>query len=380
MKIIHAIQMTGMAGAEKHLLELLPELQNAGIEVQLISFYLKEDADSIADLCNPLNEVGIKIHKVESHSRINLSLLRKLKKIIDAEKPDAIHSHLISADGLFSLIKMLFLKKFFLFSTKHNYSYQYTTKFGLSPNHHLFDKFYFTSRLSGFFVNHDLVVSEGLRQLLIAQKICGQDNSTTVYHGLRQQYDPTKNTVSHRHSDHQLVILGRLLKLKGHHHIFNCMPGLIEEFPDLHLNIVGKGPMRKELEAKCAEKGLTDHVTFHGHSSQALDFLRDADVVLMPSSGEGFGLVFLEAFEVGTPVIAFDVAAANEIIENAVNGILVPPFELDKMGKAIQQLLWNKAEGERLVANAKETLTKRFTIEKMRDDTIAVYRKVLPTR
>lgn len=377
MKVLHAIQMTAMAGAEKHLVELLPKLNKSGVEVQLICFYVDTDAAVVPELCVPIRSGGVKVHEVRSSSRINWGLLRKLSAIIKEEKPDAVHSHLISADGLFSLIKLLFFQRFFLVSTKHNYSYEYTSQFGYATDKKLYDRYFWTSRFTSFFVNHDISVSEGLRQVLIAQNICSDNTSDTIYHGLRQIYDSSKNTTNNRNSNHQLVIVGRLQKMKGHQHIFKCLPDLIEKFPDLHLNIVGQGPQREEWEQLCKEQGLSAHVTFHGYVKNPLDYLRDADVVLMPSIGEGFGLVFLEAFEVGTPVIAFDVPAANEIIDHEINGILVEAFKLDQMTREIAALLRDKTERQRLSENARASLDNRFTVEKMVEETAQLYRRIL---
>ncbi|HEX7251596.1 MAG TPA: glycosyltransferase family 4 protein [Thermoanaerobaculia bacterium] len=119
---------------------------------------------------------------------------------------------------------------------------------------------------------------------------------------------------------------------------------------DAVLAIVGTGPERARLERRSRELGLGERVTFLGHVSferLAAEY-RTADVFCLPSRQEGFGIVFLEAMAAGLPVVAARAAAVPEVIEDGECGILVPPGDHDALAAALDRLLGDATERQRL--------------------------------
>jgi phosphatidylinositol alpha-1,6-mannosyltransferase len=94
-------------------------------------------------------------------------------------------------------------------------------------------------------------------------------------------------------------------RYKGHHRVLSVIPDLLREYPDLVYVIAGDGHGRETLQQLAVEYGIADSVKFIGKVSevQLPDLYRTADVFVMPSTGEGFGIVFLEAMRSGLPVI-----------------------------------------------------------------------------
>jgi len=94
-------------------------------------------------------------------------------------------------------------------------------------------------------------------------------------------------------------------RYKGHHRVLSAMPDLLCEYPDLVYVIAGDGDGRETLQQLAVEYGIADSVNFIGRVSEAQlpDLYRTADIFVMPSTGEGFGIVFLEAMRSGLPVI-----------------------------------------------------------------------------
>lgn len=116
------------------------------------------------------------------------------------------------------------------------------------------------------------------------------------------------------------------------------LPG---ELSDRHLHIVGDGPLRPELEALVGELGLQGRVRFLGRLSDAAlsDAYREAGLFVMPSSKEGFGIVYLEAWQHGVPVICGNEDAAHEIVELGVDGFVVAPGNIALLADRIAYLL-----------------------------------------
>jgi len=127
-----------------------------------------------------------------------------------------------------------------------------------------------------------------------------------------------------------LMTLGRLdsgERYKGVDEMLESLPELKEEIPNVAYLIVGDGTDRRRLEAKAMSLGIGDRVVFTGFVSEdeKRDHYRLADVYVMPSSGEGFGFVFLEAMACGIPVVASKVDGGREAVRDGQLGILVDP-------------------------------------------------------
>ena len=127
-----------------------------------------------------------------------------------------------------------------------------------------------------------------------------------------------------------LLTLARLEareRYKGIDQILDILPQLISEYPDLVYVIGGDGSDRPRLEAKARSLSLSGHVVFTGYvaETEKRDLYRLADVFAMPSRGEGFGIVFLEAMACGSPVVASSVDGSREAVRDGKLGIMVDP-------------------------------------------------------
>ncbi len=136
-----------------------------------------------------------------------------------------------------------------------------------------------------------------------------------------------------------LCFLGRLVPEKGVHILLEALSLLITDFPHIQLIIAGIGPIGEQLQQLALPLGK--HVHFVGFL-QAVDkfqLLQRADICVIPSLYEPFGMVCLEAMSCGTPVVASRVGGLQEIIEDGVTGILVPPQNSDELARSLIDLL-----------------------------------------
>lgn len=140
--------------------------------------------------------------------------------------------------------------------------------------------------------------------------------------------------------DHQgllLLSVGNLIELKGHHLLIEMMA----QFPEAKLAIVGAGPMRSELQALAASRGVAEQVIFAGQ--QANDTLKNwfsaADALLLASSREGWANVLLESMACGTPVVATRVNGTPEVVASLEAGRLADVRDVEHLKFALQSLL-----------------------------------------
>jgi len=141
-----------------------------------------------------------------------------------------------------------------------------------------------------------------------------------------------------------LMTLGRLdsyERYKGFDVIIELLPKLSEIIPNLAYLIVGEGSDRERLEQKVRSLNLQEQVIFTGFISEAkkADHYRLADVYVMPSKGEGFGFVFLEAMACGIPVVASKVDGSCEAVRNGLLGIIVNPDDPEEVKAGIIEAL-----------------------------------------
>ena len=138
------------------------------------------------------------------------------------------------------------------------------------------------------------------------------------------------------------LIVGRLAaaeRYKGHDRLIQDWPRLMHNVPDARLIVVGDGDDRPRLQSLAAERGLADVIRFAGRVSVAAleGYYQRAAFFVMPSTGEGFGLAYLEAMRAGRACVAAPGAAA-EIVEDGVSGLIVDPARPGELFRALLRL------------------------------------------
>ena len=141
-----------------------------------------------------------------------------------------------------------------------------------------------------------------------------------------------------------LFTFGRLVseqRAKGMDEVMEAMPGLLSEYPDLVYLIGGGGPDRPRLEAKAKALGLADRVVFAGRiaEEEKLAHYHLADAYVMPSRGEGFGIVILEAMAAGVPALASSKDGSREALLDGKLGRLVDPDDPASVAAGIRAVL-----------------------------------------
>jgi len=377
MKVLFIQIVQGLAGSEKYFIEIMPMLKAKGIDCEFLCVHLSEDKDKYKLVTDPLEKARVKVHFIETKSRLNYNLLKNINKVIKKGAYDFVNTHLIYGEVWLALIKMFFNRKVKIVSTRHGYNADFTDKYGFDPNKRVYNAFYLLTRFAGLFSSGSIAVSQALKDFYIGQKVCKKDKVDVVHHSFEFDVQVSEKAKSLRKAKHQLVIVGRLIGFKGHRYLFSAISKLVDKYPDLKLFVVGKGDLKSTLEEQVKSLELEQHIIFEGFQKNPIDYMIASDIVMIPSTSEGFGIVFLEAFAAQTPVIAFNVSASNEIIIDEETGLLITPYDVDEMAAKIDRLLSNPAERKRLSENALRRLNTHFKPERMVDETIVFYEKMV---
>ena len=142
------------------------------------------------------------------------------------------------------------------------------------------------------------------------------------------------------HNPKRILFVGLLLPVKGLPCLLQALAQLRDHRDDWHLDIVGDGPARAEYERLAIDSGLAARVTFHGLKSkrEVAEFMRQADLFVLPSLFETFAVVAAEALATGTPVLSTRCGGPEEFIVEDV-GMVVPPADAEALCKGLDYML-----------------------------------------
>ena len=182
---------------------------------------------------------------------------------------------------------------------------------------------------------------------------------------------------------HTVVIIGRMAsteRYKGHDQLILAWPRVVAEVPDASLVMVGRGDDVERLRAKAATLGLGRSVHFPGFVPDATmrALLRHSAVFAMPSRGEGFGLVYLQAMRAGIPCIGSRDDAAADVIVDGETGLLVPQQDPDAIAGALGRLLTDESMRRRLGEAGRRRFENVFTYPRFRARLAGILSRAFP--
>jgi phosphatidyl-myo-inositol dimannoside synthase len=150
---------------------------------------------------------------------------------------------------------------------------------------------------------------------------------------------------------------------KGHEQVIQAWPAVVAAVPDARLVIVGEGDDRPRLERLARQSGAGDRITFTGFASDELlaASYERAALLVMPSRGEGFGLVYVEAMAHGVPCIGSLHDAAGDVIVDGQTGLLVDQDDIRAIAQAIVSLLQDPERRKAMGEAAKKRVREEFT-------------------
>jgi glycosyltransferase involved in cell wall biosynthesis len=165
---------------------------------------------------------------------------------------------------------------------------------------------------------------------------------------------------------HLLVHVARLHPEKGHHYLFQALGEIQRQVrKPVRLLVAGAGPFEAAYRDEVRQLGCDEMVRFLGFRKDSADLMAAADLVILPSVAEAFGLVLTEALYLGTPVVATRAGGIPEIVDDGVDGVLVRPADTSALASAIVGLLNDEDRRKKMAGAGRAKVLARFRFEDM---------------
>ncbi len=168
-----------------------------------------------------------------------------------------------------------------------------------------------------------------------------------------------------------------LVAQKGLHHLVAACATAIRTIPDTRVIIVGEGPVRQALEKDIHERHLERHIFLAGFRADVLEATKAFDVFAMSSISEGMCTALVDAMAASRPSVATSVGGIPEVVVDGETAFLVAPRDEDAMARRLVDLLRDETLRVRMGQAALVRARREFTVERMVNETIALYERLL---
>jgi glycosyltransferase involved in cell wall biosynthesis len=367
IRVVHICKVKGIAGAERHLLHLLPALARDHVDARMI--VLEDPATPAIGFCDELRRRGIPVAVVRTSLSMDPTLVSRITSQLRCLEPDLVHTHLFHAD-LYGLAAARRAGIQATVSSRHDNN---PFRRGAIVR--------WLNRRAMRNARRIVTISHALARF--ARRVEGADEASIVpiHYGLRvesiskDERDRTRAAFGCRDGESLIGFVGRLIEQKGVDVLLDAFPAIRNHHPRSRLVIVGDGPLRQKMHARA--KTIGSGVFFAGWIDDAMRAMAACDVMVMPSRWEGLGLAALEALACARPLVASDVDALPEIVRDRETGLLVPPGDPEALAAAVVSLLDQPAWAERLGEAGRADVRERFSIQRMARATLDLYADVL---
>ena len=358
-RVLHLQKVAGISGSEAHLLSLLPLLRERGWDVRMLM--LHEHEPGAWDFARELEARGVPLDAIPLRRDVDPIAFFQLAGYLARRRPEILHTHLVHADAYGQMAGLL-ARVPVRFSTKHGFNeFREGTVFALGDR-----------TVAGLAHVH-VAISRGLARYLAQTEGFREESFEIVHYGITPNGEPEP----YAGEAPRLLCVGRLIPIKGHIVLLRAFADAKREIPGLTLDIAGRGPLEPALRALARELGVADSVRFLGHVAPIQAEIERSAIVVVPSMGEGFGMVALEAMERARPVIAAAIGGLGELVRDGETGRLVAPGEAEPLRAAIVELAGNLERAAEMGRAGRERALLEFLEERCVDRTEILYRSAL---
>ncbi len=345
IKIIYVIPKMEVAGTEKHLYNLVKNLDRRIFSPHIIcTWRLGRLGEKLRKEGFPITSLG---YSKGYDPRIFFTLLRLFLK----EKPSILQTYLFGFHllaGLAGRIAGIPL----IISTRRELA-EWRRWY-----HWLVEMW------GNFFVDLIITCSEAVKSYTLLKEKMEGGKIRVIYNGVEWE----KFTLSRRKKFKNVGMIANFYPEKGHLLFLKMAKKLLLKYPFLKFFVAGEGSLREKMERKAIEWSLKEKVKFLGLCPDIPELLRKLDIIVIPSLREGLPNVLLESLAAGKPVVASCVGGIPEVIKHRENGLLVKPGNVEELVQGVSFLLENPEEALKMGRKGRKDIQKFFSLTRMVED------------
>lgn len=318
-------------------------------------------------LYKKLKDVGIETYLVQSRFKHDPRLVAKVVQILSRRRVDVVHTHGYKANLICALAARRVGAA--IVKTEHG---RLNFPFRLEMRSMKMYANWMADQLITLALVKDIVyVSYDLAARFRAVHAC---KSRTVIHNAIAPV-PTAETsgldVFDRHH-FNIGVVGRVDRVKGHIFMLKAVESL-SDIRNLRVHIIGRGPLESELKEYCISHGIDSRVRFWGFRKDIHAYMRNLDILVVPSLHEGLPYTVLEAMYLRVPIVASAVGGLREALKNEENAVLVPSGDHEELAVAIRRLHDEPERRNSISQRAFLDVMSRFMIDDMAQRYADVY-------
>ena len=355
-------QSDSIGGASIHVRDLASAMLEEGHQVEVL-------VGGSGPFCDMLREKGVPVISIPHLIRqINplwdWKAYKEIQNVLKRLQPDIVHAHSSKAGvlGRYAASSLGIPSVF----TAHGFSFTE----GVHPiKRQIFKRIEKAAAKKGSGI---IAVSEYDRQLAIREGICPPEKITTIHNGIPDI--PPELMADPSLQPPRLVMVARFDRPKNHRLLLEAL-GKLKDLP-WHLELIGDGPLRSEMESVTRRLGLKTRIFFSGMCNDVAERLARCQLFLLISNWEGLPLTVIEAMRAGLPVVCSNVGGCEELIEDGVNGWLVPRNNQKRLSFCLAEVIKNPFQRVRAGNRARDIYESHFKTSLMVDYTKKYYHKI----
>ena len=350
-------------GAETQLVDLVNRLPAERFHKSIFSYRQGDD------LKDDVRTDEVTLFKATKKSRLDLGVAREIARIIDEQQIDIVHCTMRNAMLFGYLGIRLAKRKPGLIVAVHS-----TKNANLMLD--------FADRLVYRFILRRCArvwfVSSRQADLWTGKMPFLSPKAVTIHNGVDHEvFDAARSEPDGRklreslgiaNDDKVICSIAGFRRVKLHSVLIDALKKLRDSGNRCHLLLAGSGPLEQEIRSQVRKLDLDDIVRFLGNLHDVRPVLAASDCMVLVSEAETLSMAMLEAMAMEVPVITTTVGGASEAIDDRVNGFLIPPNDVDKLVDTINNVLENGVRRNAIGKAARATVTSRFTVSKMTND------------
>ena len=368
IRVLHVAEAAG--GVERYLQTLFKYNDKEQVENILICSQNYDEA-KMKKIADKVILIRMK-HEINAYA--DFKAIRAIHHYIKQIKPDIIYAHSSKA-GALARIADLGIKNKVIYNP-HGWA------FNMQQSTKKKEMYKWVEKILAHFCDKIVCISDAEKESALREKICKPSKLQVIYNGV--DLEEIKNTVPktrkelHIPEDAFVVgMVGRLSKQKAPDVFVKAASLIKKKIPNAYFLMVGDGELRDQVEEMIHKFELDSSFFITGWVDNPISYMKVMDVGCLLSRWEGFGLVLPEYMACGVPIVAANVDAIPDIIENGKNGILIKVNSSKEVFKAVSELYDVPDLKKWLVNNAEQIVKEKYDATRLIQESIQMYMRLL---